>query len=97
MTTQTLFCDELQTGQGGVWAYVSPSRLGKWLTCPLAFRLQYLEGLRQPTTPSLFLGKVVHAGLERSIVTATWASRWSRPTCAAACWKRGGRRSTPRT
>jgi len=64
MTTQTLLRDELQTGQGGIWAYISPSRLGKWLTCPLAFRLQYIEGLRQPTTPSLFLGKVVHAGLE---------------------------------
>jgi putative RecB family exonuclease len=64
MTTQT-FLDEPQTGQGGIWAYISPSRLGKWLTCPLAFRLQYLEGIRQPTTPSLFLGKVVHAGLEQ--------------------------------
>lgn len=64
MSTTTLFRDELRTGQGGVWAYISPSRLGKWLTCPLAFKLQYLEGLRQPTTPSLFLGKVVHAGLE---------------------------------
>jgi hypothetical protein len=48
----------------GVWAYISPSRLTKWLTCPLAFRLHYLEGLWQPTTPSLFLGKVVHASLE---------------------------------
>ncbi|MCY2990791.1 MAG: PD-(D/E)XK nuclease family protein [Planctomycetota bacterium] len=64
MTTQTLLCEEPQIGRGGVWAYISPSRLGKWLTCPLAFRLQYVEGLRQPTTPSLFLGKVVHAGLE---------------------------------
>jgi len=65
MTTQTLFRDDLQTRQGGVWEYISPSRLGKWLTCPLAFKLQYLEGIRQPTTPSLFLGKVVHAGLEQ--------------------------------
>ena len=64
MTTQTLLLDDAPTGQGGIWAYVSPSRLGKWLTCPLAFKLQYLEGIRQPTTPSLFLGKVVHAGLE---------------------------------
>ena len=64
MTTQTLLCDEPQRGQGGVWAYISPSRLGKWLTCPLAFKLQYLEGIRQPTTPSLFLGKLVHSGLE---------------------------------
>jgi len=65
MTTQTLLLDDVPAGQGGIWAYVSPSRLGKWLTCPLAFKLQYLEGIRQPTTPSLFLGKIVHAGLEQ--------------------------------
>jgi putative RecB family exonuclease len=34
------------------------------LACPLKFRLVYLDGLRSPTTPALFLGKVVHAGLE---------------------------------
>ncbi|MEO8498820.1 MAG: PD-(D/E)XK nuclease family protein, partial [Planctomycetota bacterium] len=47
-----------------VWAYISPSRLNTWLKCPVAFRLRYIEGMRTPTTPSLFLGKVVHAGLE---------------------------------
>jgi hypothetical protein len=65
MSTQTLLCDEPQTGQGGVWAYVSPSRLNCWLTCPLKFKATYIDGLRLPTTPSLFLGKVVHAGLEQ--------------------------------
>jgi putative RecB family exonuclease len=50
--------------QGGVWVYVSPSRLSCWLACPLKFKLRYLEGLRTPTTPALFLGKVVHGGLE---------------------------------
>ena len=64
-TVQTLLPNDVPAnGQGGVWAYVSPSRLAKWLTCPLAFKLQYVDGIRQPTTPSLFLGKVVHAGLE---------------------------------
>lgn len=49
---------------GGIWAYVSPSRLNCWLSCPLKLKLQYIDGLRAPTSPSLFLGKVVHAGLE---------------------------------
>ena len=47
-----------------VWAYMSPSRLNAWLKCPVAFKLRYIDGIRSPTTPSLFLGKAVHAGLE---------------------------------
>ncbi|MCB9925567.1 MAG: PD-(D/E)XK nuclease family protein [Planctomycetaceae bacterium] len=47
-----------------VWSYISPSRLNTWLKCPVAFKLRYIDGIRSPTTPSLFLGKVVHAGLE---------------------------------
>jgi putative RecB family exonuclease len=50
--------------QGGIWDYISPSRLNLWLRCPLAFRLKYLDGHRTPTTPSLFLGKRVHHALE---------------------------------
>jgi len=53
-----------ETRSGGVWDYISPSRLNLWLRCPLSFRLRYIDGIRTPTTPSLFLGKVVHAGLE---------------------------------
>ena len=49
---------------GGVFRYVSPSRLALWMRCPLAFRLKYLDGLVEPPTPSLFVGKVVHRGLE---------------------------------
>lgn len=64
MTVSILTHDGVQIGHGGVWAYVSPSRLAKWLACPLAFRLQYIEGLRQPATPAMFLGKVTHAALE---------------------------------
>jgi putative RecB family exonuclease len=44
--------------------YISPSRLNLWLKCPLAFKLRYLDGIRSPTTPALFLGKRVHQGLE---------------------------------
>ncbi|MCE9553846.1 MAG: PD-(D/E)XK nuclease family protein [Planctomycetes bacterium] len=50
--------------QGGVWDYISPSRLGLFLKCPLAFRLRYVNGIRSPTSPPQFVGKVVHAGLE---------------------------------
>jgi putative RecB family exonuclease len=52
------------TDRGGVWAYLSPSRLNCWLSCGLKFKLTYIEGMRLPTTPALFLGKVCHASLE---------------------------------
>lgn len=54
----------VQERSSDVWSYISPSRLNTWLKCPVAFKLRYIDGLRSPTTPSLFLGKVVHAGLE---------------------------------
>lgn len=48
---------------GGVWDYVSPSRLGCWLGCPLRWKLAYLDGIRTPTSPALLLGRRCHAGL----------------------------------
>jgi len=54
----------MQERSSDVWAYISPSRLNTWLKCPVAFKLRYIDGIRSPTTPSLFLGKAVHAGLE---------------------------------
>ena len=41
---------------GSVWDYVSVSRLNLWIRCPLAFKLRYLDGIRTPTSPALFLG-----------------------------------------
>ena len=49
---------------GTVWDYISPSRLNLWLRCPLAFRLRYIDGIRSPTSPAMFLGTIVHSGLE---------------------------------
>jgi putative RecB family exonuclease len=49
---------------GSVFDYVSASRLNLWLKCPLAFRLKYIDGMRFPTPPAVFLGKRVHAALE---------------------------------
>jgi len=64
MSTDILGFQSVQERQGGVWEYISPSRLSCWLSCPLKFRLRYLEGIRTATTPALFIGKAVHAGLE---------------------------------
>ena len=50
--------------QGGIWDYVSASRINLWLKCPLAFRLKYVEGIWTPPSPSQFVGRTVHRGLE---------------------------------
>ncbi|HUY32244.1 MAG TPA: PD-(D/E)XK nuclease family protein [Pirellulales bacterium] len=47
-----------------VRAYISASRLNLWLKCPLAFKFKYIDGIREPTPPALFLGKAVHSALE---------------------------------
>ena len=49
---------------GGVWDYVSASRLNLWLKCPLAFQLRYVDGVESPVSPAQFVGKRVHAALE---------------------------------
>jgi putative RecB family exonuclease len=64
MSTGLLGFEEVQEKQGGPLAYVSPSRLNCWLSCPLKWAFRYRDGLRTPTSPNLFLGKAVHAGLE---------------------------------
>ncbi len=48
----------------GIWDYISPSRLNLWLKCPLAFRLRYVDRIRTPPTPAMFLGTRVHDALE---------------------------------
>ncbi len=64
MSSGLLGFEEVRERQGGPLAYVSPSRLSCWLSCPLKWKFRYLEGIRTPTTPALFVGKAVHAGLE---------------------------------
>jgi hypothetical protein len=64
MNTDLLTADGLRSAQGGAFAYVSPSRLGCWLKCPLAWKIHYLDGIKTPTSPSLFLGSVTHRALE---------------------------------
>ena len=64
MSTGLLLCDELRSGQAGVWEYISPSRLKCWAVCPLRFKFIYLDGIRSPTTPALFTGTILHRALE---------------------------------
>ena len=63
-STSILARDELAGRKGGIWDYVSPSRINLWLKCPLAFRLRYIEGIRTPPSASQFVGKTVHRALE---------------------------------
>ena len=64
MNMPLLDCPTTERKTGGIWDYISPSRLNTWLRCPLAFRLRYIDGIRTPTSPAMFLGKTVHSGLE---------------------------------
>ena len=64
MSTGLLGFESVRQRPGGVREYVSPSRLSCWLACPLRFKFRYLDGIRTPTTPALFVGKACHAGLE---------------------------------
>ena len=64
MSTGLLGFESVQERQGGVREYISPSRLNCWLSCPLKWFFRYIEGIRTPTTPALFVGKACHAGLE---------------------------------
>jgi len=47
-----------------VFDHLSPSSIKDYLGCPLRFFFARVEGLPQPTSPALHLGKVVHAGIE---------------------------------
>jgi hypothetical protein len=64
MITHTPALATLPPRGAGVQDYISASRLNLWLKCPLGWKLKYIDGIPSPTTPSLFLGKRVHAGLE---------------------------------
>jgi putative RecB family exonuclease len=64
MSGSLLTLDQPQQRSGGVWDYVSPSRLNLWLRCPLSWNLRYVDGIRTPTSPALFVGKCTHSALE---------------------------------
>ena len=64
MSTGLLGFETIEERQAGFDSYISPSRLNCWLKCPLAFKCRYQDGIRTPPSPSMFLGKVCHFGLE---------------------------------
>jgi len=64
MITEQRSVDPPKRRSGGVREYISPSRLNCWLGCPLKFKARYIDGIRTPTNPNLFLGKQVHSSLE---------------------------------
>ena len=64
MSTVLLDRQSVRDRPGSVWDYISPSRLSSWLSCPLKFKFKYIDGMRTPTNNNLFLGKIVHGGLE---------------------------------
>lgn len=53
-----------ESKSGDPLAYISPSRLKSFLTCRLKFYYEKVLGLRTPASPSLQIGKAVHAGLQ---------------------------------
>jgi len=57
--------ESLAERPGGLWDYISPSRLALWCRCPLVFKLKYVDGIEPPVTPGLFTGRLVHYALER--------------------------------
>jgi len=54
----------LDEKSGDPLAYISPSRLKLFLTCRLKFYYEKVLGLKTPASPSLQIGKAVHAGLQ---------------------------------
>ncbi len=64
MTSVSTLARAPNENRTGLFDYISPTRLNTWLSCPLKFRIRYVDGIREPTSPSLFLGKRVHGGLE---------------------------------
>ncbi len=83
------FLQQAQAPEPQVWTYVSASRINLWMRCPLAFRRKYLEGIASPSTPSLFIGKVVHGALEhvyRCLTVGTVATTEDVPAFVEAAW-----------
>ena len=64
MSTDLLTRDLLAERGGGVWDYISPSRLNTWLGCPLKFKLKYIDGIHTATSTNMFIGRICHAAME---------------------------------
>ena len=54
---------------------LTPSKLGKFVSCPLAFRYSYIEHIPEPTTTYQLRGTILHRVLQRLYGTGTAAAR----------------------
>ncbi|MEI8375747.1 MAG: PD-(D/E)XK nuclease family protein [Planctomycetota bacterium] len=64
MSTGLLGFETIEERHSGFDSYISPSRLNCWLSCPRKFAFRYIDGICTPSSPSMFLGKVVHFAME---------------------------------
>lgn len=64
-------------------ATLTPSKLTKFMSCPLAFRFAYLDGLPEPPSVHLVRGTLVHKALELLLATAVAADRTPERAAAA--------------
>lgn len=54
---------------------LTPSKLGKFVSCPLAFRYSYIERIREPTTTYQLRGTILHRVLQLLYSTGSAESR----------------------
>ena len=64
MSTGLLGFGSIEQQRGKADAYISASRLNCWLACPRKWAFRYIDGIRTPTSPALFVGKACHSALE---------------------------------
>ena len=62
--------------------HISPTAAKSYLACPLRFRFERVERLPRPVSPSLHLGKAVHAALQ-AFHLARWRGGDDSPDAAA--------------
>lgn len=66
--------------------HISASSAKSYLSCPLRHYLGRIAGIRKPTTPSLHLGKAVHAALQ-AFHLARWRGTDDTPEAVAAVFE----------
>ena len=89
MSTGLLGFGSIEERRGEADAYISASRLNCWLACPRRWAFRYLEGIRTPPSPALFVGKACHSALESSTGIASLELRSNPATLPAGSWSPG--------
>ena len=46
---------------------LTPSKVGKFVSCPLAFRYSYIERIPEPTTTYQLRGTIIHTVLQGAV------------------------------